>query len=262
MDYQLKWTLIIVAVGVALFLAMLLSLELGRRFGKHQLAKHGDDARAGVGVADATVYSLLGLLLGFTFSGSATRFLEREQLIGKQVNIIGTTWQRVDLLPPTSQPAVRDGMRKYVDALIVTYKTHNRSPEMKQRRVEMGQLEDRLWKTAVAACLDPAGEKARILLLQSLNDMFGAVEEERFARIIHPPRIIMIMLAVAGLAAALFTGYAMATSKTRNWVYLLGVAATVSITAYVIIELERPSIGLIRVDPVAQEIVEIRQRMN
>jgi hypothetical protein len=74
---DLHATLFAFLLAIALFGSMLLFLELGWRFGVRQMAKHGDAARAGVGKADAPVYALFGLLLGFTFSGASARFDRR-----------------------------------------------------------------------------------------------------------------------------------------------------------------------------------------
>jgi hypothetical protein len=119
-----------------------------------------------------------------------------------------------------------------------------------------------LWQTAVPACRPPEEQNACQLFLPSLNDMFDAVDMERMARRIHPPFIIFVMLGVAALATALFAGYGMAGSRSRNVVYMLGIAATVSIAAYVIIELEYPRVGLIRVNSMDQVLVKLRASMN
>ena len=81
------------ALAIGLFLGMLLLLEVGRRLGLRESARHGSSARAGVGVVDAVVYSLLGLLIGFTFSGAANRFDARRLRIGDVVHAIGVGWE-------------------------------------------------------------------------------------------------------------------------------------------------------------------------
>ena len=99
-----------------------------------------------------------------------------------------------------------------------------------------------------------------MLLLPALNDMFGAVERERLARRMHPPTVIYVMLALATLAASLFGGHAMSAAPKRNWLYILGVAVTVSITAYVILELESPRLGVIQVD--GKDLAQLRANMQ
>jgi hypothetical protein len=246
-------------VALALFVAMLVFLELGRRFGLHRAQKDGAGARTGVGVVDGTVYGLLGLLLGFVFSGAAGRFDDRRVLIAQEASAISTAWLRIDALPPEPQLAIRAGFRSYVDALLATY-----SPEVLgdpfDHSAELIRAEKDIWARSIAACMSPEGEKARMLLLPAVNEMFDAVDRERAARRMDPPPVIFLMLGVMALAAALFGGYALSSSPTRNWMYIIGVAATISSAVYVILELEYPRLGLVQVDAV--ELARLRAMMN
>src|SRR5678816_4403502 len=95
----------------ALLLGMLALLELGRRLGTRRLAQDPEGARAGAAAVEGAVFALLGLLIAFTFSGAASRFDTRRQLIIEEANDIGTAWLRIDLLPSAAQPPVRDAFR-------------------------------------------------------------------------------------------------------------------------------------------------------
>src|ERR1700754_3983951 len=96
---HLRFAAVTLALGVALFLAMLGFLEIGRRLGLRQTAKFGTAARSGVGIVDSSVYAVLALLLGFTFSGATTRFDHRRELLAQSVNAVSTAWLRIDFLP-------------------------------------------------------------------------------------------------------------------------------------------------------------------
>jgi hypothetical protein len=246
-------------IAISLFLAMLVCLELGRRFGLHHVQRDGPGARTGVGVVDGTVYGLLSLLMGFVFAGAAGRFDGRRVLIAEEANAISTAWLRLDALPPEPQPAIRAAFRSYVDALLAAYS----SPESSELLVAppaVIRAEKEIWERSVAACMTPEGEKARILLLPAVTEMFDAVEREHVARRLHPPRVIFLMLGMMALAAALFGGYALSGSPTRNWMYIIGVAVTVSAAVYVILELEYPRLGLVQVDGI--DLKRVRARMN
>ena len=54
----------------------------------------------------------------------------------------------------------------------------------------------------------------------------------------------------------------MARGKTRSWMHIIGFAAIVAITMYVILDLEYPRLGLIRVDAVDQAMADLRQSMK
>jgi hypothetical protein len=257
-----QFALLTIAITIGLFLCILLFLEIGRRLGLRQSARLGSDARVGVGVVDGSVYGLLALLLGFMFSGAAARFDYRRQLVAEEANAMGTAWERVDLLADDQQVAIRDAFRRYLDALIAWYAASPGTASTTHQPPDVTRAQNELWSLSVSACLTPSGEAARVLLLPSLNEMFGDVERERVARNIHPPPIIFVMLGVAAIAAALFAGYAMAAGAKRNWIYMLGIAAAVSIATYVILELEYPRLGLVRMTNVDRGLRELRAGME
>jgi hypothetical protein len=249
-------------VCIALFIGMVLCLELGRRIGMDQSRKRGPDARAGVGVVDGAVYSLLGLLIGFAFSGAAGRFDKRREIMVHEVNAISTAWLRIDLLPPEAQPPIRAAFLRYFDALLAAQDNPGGSPEERRQRALIAKEEQEIWKHTVSAALDPSGEKARVLIMPTMNEMFDVVDEERLAQRLHPPMIIYMMLALTALTGALMAGYAMSNAPTRNWVHIIGVAATISLASFVILELESPGLGLIRVDAMNSTLIDLRHSME
>lgn len=256
-----RFVFITLFLAVGLFLGMVLFLELGWRFGVRQNDRYGQGSRAGVGVADAPVYALLALLIAFMFSGASSRFDTRRALVVQEVNAMGTAWLRIDLLPPEPRAEVRDAFRRYVDALLRSTADEGASSPLVTPPA-VGRAQDDVWSRAVAACISQDGERARMLLLPSLNELFDAVDAERLARRIHPPRIIFVMLGLAALATALFTGYGMASAPKRNWMHVIGVAATIAVAAYVIVELEFPRLGLVRMTAMDQSLTELRASMR
>ena len=246
--------------ALAMFLSVLIFLEMGRRIGVKRLDVPG--ARTGVGVVDGSVYALVALLIGFSFNGAAGRFDQRRMLVGETTNSAGTAWQRIDMLPPALQPPVRDGMRRYIDALIAEYGSAAWTTGSTPERAALTRAQNSLWSSSVAACLLPEGEKARMLLLPSLNEMFGNVEKEQQARNLHPPQLIYFVLIVATLIGAIFMGYAIATVNKRNWIYMLGIAGTLASATYVIAELEYPRQGRGRMDATDRTLSELRTTMD
>jgi len=78
----------------------------------------------------------------------------------------------------------------------------------------------------------------------------------------HPPRIIFFLLGGLSLVSSLLMGYVMCGTKVRSWFYPLLVAATMSLTLYVILDLEYPCFGLIRIDAADQVLIELRRTMR
>jgi hypothetical protein len=64
------------------------------------------------------------------------------------------------------------------------------------------------------------------------------------------------------LAGAVLVGYDMAVAKVRNWLHTLGFAFAIAISLYIILDLEYPRLGLIRVDAFDQALVVLRESMK
>ena len=90
-------TLLVVFMAIGMMVAM----DLGRMLGRRERRFDPKGERAGLGALEGVVFALLGLIVAFTFSGSAERFDRRRTLVTTEVNSIGTAWLRLDLLPKT-----------------------------------------------------------------------------------------------------------------------------------------------------------------
>jgi len=78
----------------------------------------------------------------------------------------------------------------------------------------------------------------------------------------HPPPVIFGMLATLMAAGALLAGHAMAATKARSWVHGLAYAAMMALTVYIIIDIEYPRLGLVRVDEADAVLVDLRKSME
>jgi uncharacterized membrane protein YagU involved in acid resistance len=101
-----------------------------------------------------------------------------------------------------------------------------------------------------------------MLLLPALNQMFDIATTRAMSRQMHPPMIIFIMLGFLVLSAAAIAGFGLAKAKTRSWIHLLLFAFVFAITFYVILDIEYPRLGLIRVDAFDRVLIDLRNSMN
>jgi len=259
MDYAL----IVLLITLVLFLGMLLLLDTGRRLGVRRLANDPEGARAGTGVVDGAVFALLGLLVAFTFSGAASRFDERRHLIIEETNDIGTAYLRLDLLPRSAQPALRDLFRRYVDSRLEVYR---KLPDLEAAKKELARtnnLQGEIWHQAVAASrMEGAAPSAAMLLLPALNQMIDITTTRTLGAQMHPPLVIFALLFALSLTGALLAGYGMAGGKSRSWVHIIGFAAVLAVAVNVIIDIEYPRLGLIRVAAYDQALAELRNSMK
>ncbi len=257
MNYN-EW---IAVIFVAVLLAgMLVCLEIGRRLGRPALAETG--GKEGLGVIEGAVFALLGLLIAFTFSGAATRFENRRHLIVEEANDIGTAYLRIDLLPADSQPEIRDLFRRYVDSRLDTYRHAAHATLATQYLRASQDQQNEIWQKSVAAAGRSPNTTASMLLLPALNSMIDITTVRTAATEDHPPNVIFIMLGMIALATSLMAGFEMAGSKRRSWLHIAGYALIMTVAVYVILDLEFPRMGLIRVDAFDHYLVDVRASMK
>ncbi len=254
---------LIVGLGaLILFATVLALLELGGRMGARALARN-PNATTGSSAMEGAVFALLGLLLAFTFFGAASRFDDRRKLIVDETNAIGTAYLRIDLLPSSAQPELRDAFRRYVDQRLAVYRA---LPDIEASNIAFAranEMQQQIWAKAVAGSTAPgAHPDSAKLLLPALNQMIDITTTRAWARQMHPPPVVFGLLFVLMLLSALLAGYAMAAAKTRNWLYRVAFAFTLAGAAYVILDFEYPRFGLIRVDAFDHALVDLRQSMK
>ncbi|EQD26010.1 conserved hypothetical protein, membrane [mine drainage metagenome] len=78
----------------------------------------------------------------------------------------------------------------------------------------------------------------------------------------HPPAVIDVMLFVLALMSALLAGYGMAGSARLPWLQVLVFALALSVTVFVIRDLEYPRLGFIRVDAADRLLLETLHGMK
>jgi|SRR5580700_6347551 hypothetical protein len=254
-------TLLIVVTG--LFGVILALMEFGRRVGVRRRHEDPEGSHAGLGAIEGAVFGLMGLLIAFTFSGAAARFDARRHLIGDESNAIGTAYLLIDLLPLTEQPALREDFRNYLDARIDYFKNLNSdAPAAKAALDKSAALQKKIWDSSVIGCAQVNFSATTSLVLSSLNAMIDITTTRAVALQTHPPKIIYWGLAVLVIASVLLAGYSLGEAKTRSWLHLLLFSSILAISLYVILDLEYPRAGLIRIEAADQVLIDLRNSMK
>jgi hypothetical protein len=253
---------IFLLIVVALFLGILIALETGWRIRARQLATETEHSEAGLAALDGAVFGLMGLMIAFTFSGAAARFDARRALIVEETNDIGTAYLRIDLLPKEAQPALRESFRNYVDARLEFYKKIAADPAAARgASARATELQGEIWKQAVAVT-PQTSTAVTSLVISSLNDMIDITTKRAMALETHPPMAIYIALAVLVMASAVLAGYGMGKSGRRDWTHMLIYSATLAFAVYLILDIEYPRFGVVKIERADHIMLELRESMK
>jgi hypothetical protein len=245
-------------IAVGLVVAMIGTMHTGWRIG--QRSKEEPTRGANVGAVDGAVFALLGLLIAFTFSSGISRFEDRRQLIVEEANHIGTAYLRIALLPEAAQTEMRGLFRSYLDSRLEVYR---HIPDLEAARAELdrgSQLQGRIWTHAIDHCKDQP-TPCMMLLLPALNSMIDVTTTRTMASQFHPPMVIFILLIVFALVAALVAGHGMG-GAAPSWIHIIAFSLAMAMTVYVILDVEYPRLGFIRIDQTDQALIELRKSME
>ncbi len=246
---------------VGLIAVILLSIEGGHRLGIHRQQRYPTVSHKVHPTIEGAVFGLLAILIGFTFYGAASRFDARRNLIVHEANAIGTAYLRIDLMPPELQPQIRHDFRNYLRSRLDIY---HQIPDVKAVKAAIDRselLQSRMWKDVVKAS-EGTGPADKSLLLASVNETIDITTDRTVALTTHPPLEIFIMLAMTAVVSSVLCGYTMSASPVRDWVSTITLALVLGIALYVIADYEFPRVGLIRIDPVDQVLVDTLKQMK
>jgi hypothetical protein len=245
-----------VAVLVVSFLLLWLSGWIGTLF-RNKRRLPDDAAGADPGLVLGATLTLLGLIIGFTFSMAISRYEQRKNYEEAEANAIGTEYVRADLLPAADAQRVRALLANYTDQRILFYKTRDEQ-KLSRLNADTAQLQTELWSTvAKPAAAQPT--PINTLVASGMNDVLnsqGYTQAAWWNRI--PPSAWALMFMIA-LCCNLLIGYCIRRTGMELIVFLV-LTLVVSISFFLIADIDSPRGGIIRVEP--QNLVSLSQSLH
>ncbi len=190
--------------------------------------------------------TLLGLLVGFSFSMASSRYDERKGYEESEANAIGTAYTRAELFPTADALKLKQQLRQY-NGLRIRFYTTSDHLKVKELSGATEQAQSQLWNTvASAARADPTPLSA--LAVASINDVLNAQGYAQAAAWNRLPEGAWILLYVLGIITTGMIGYRF-QKGTRDRGHMLILPAIVSIAFFLIADIDCPQWGVIRVLP-------------
>jgi hypothetical protein len=199
--------------------------------------------------------TLLGLIIGFSFSMAVTRYDQRKNYEEAEANAIGTEYLRADLLPATEAAHVRELLAKYVEQRMLFYRVRDQG-QLKQIDAETTTLQSELWPAvAVPATARPTPVVA--LAVSGMNDVLNSQGYTQAAWWNRIPVGAWALMGLVAIACNLLVGYGeRRASKAR----LLILPLIVTLSLFLIADIDSPRGGIIRVTP--QNLIALSQSLK
>src|SRR5277367_6999836 len=243
-----------------LFVLSFVALWISARFGTTLLrrwAKFDPHLRTDFSTILATTLTLNALIIGFTFSMATDRYEQRKNYEEAEANAIGTEYVRADLLAAADAQRVRALLANYADQRILFYKTDDQQ-KLSQVNANTAQLQTELWAT-VAKPAATAQTPITALVVSGMNDVLnsqGYTQAAWWNRI--PPSAWFLMFMI-GICCNLLIGYCVRRTGMEAAVFLV-LTLVVSISFFLIADIDSPRGGIIRVQP--QNLMSLSQSLH
>ena len=212
------------------------------------LRRHSQQFRQGerhdFATIQAATLTLLALIIGFTFSMAVTRYDQRKTLEEAEANAIGTEYLRTDLLPGDLGARTRGLLRKYLDLRVEFYE---QSDEQLAKNIDRQttNLQAELWSTvSPAASSQPTPVVA--LAIAGMNDVINSQGYTQAAWWNRIPIGAWAMMGLMAVSCNFLVGYG---ERRKGETILFILPVVVSLSLFLIADLDSPRGGVIRVHP-------------
>lgn len=233
----------------ALCLSALIGASLRKRLGSLS-----EDQREDFSTVQGAVLTLLGLLIGFTFSMAISRYEQRKNYEAAEANAIGTEYVRTDLLPAADAVRLRELLGSYLKQRVQFY-TSRDVQSLGHNGIDTTELQIELWSAVQArAMAQPTPVVA--LAVSGMNDVLNSQGYTQAAWSNRIPSEAWVLLAAIAIGCNLLIGY----SSHRISFLLLVLPLAVSISFFLIADIDSPRGGVIRVYP--QNLVSLSQILH
>lgn len=196
-----------------------------------------------LGIVRGATFAVVAFLIGFAFSGAASRYVDRLDIIVKEANAIGTAWLRADTLAEPARGRLKAALRDYTADRVALLQEDDMSAIL-ARIAKAGSFHDRLWKAGLEGT--QGNPSLALLVLPSLNDVIDLHTTHLSAARRHLPTAIFVALLVtAGLSLGLAAfGHG---QVGRRFTMLDGMyGAVLAAALWMTIDLDYPRYGFIR----------------
>jgi len=230
------------AIAAFLLVVLLACHEVGYRFGL-RVKGFDDDYKRRVDMIRTAILALVTFLIGFSFAGAGTRYIDRQDMIVKEANAIGTAYLRAMLLPESQRGRLQAELRQYTMDRLELLNSYG--PALTRPLLaKAGESQKRFWQAGV----DGVGTDREFanFMLPPLNDVIDIHSEHLSAARRHIPQTILIVIVITAAIGMGMIGYDNGLVRKRYF-FLSGAFALVSAAAlWMTIDLDRPRHGFMR----------------
>ena len=251
-------SILIIAI---LFILIVAANEVGFRVGRFHQAYTDANIKALTAGIQASVLGILALLLSFTFTMSMARYDNRNHALIDEANAIETSMYRVTLLPDKYQNEAHELFRKYLDLRVsMGYIDLTKREKRSVYNKEISDIQGRLWSIAILAAEEDPSPTKTGAFIRSLNNLIDHQGKRNALLHLQVPEVVLMLLFVVFISTGGMLGYSSGLGGKRVIIPTAMIAFLISLVVFIIVDLDRPKRGLIKVDQ--KVMIELQENAN
>ena len=245
------------AMYVLTFLVLLLAFELGYKYGLFRQKKYEAEPDKTLDAMVGATLGLLAFLMAFVMSMASDRYDNRRQLVVEEAQVIRSAYLQAGYLTEPYPQEIRSLLKEYVDIRIATPETQDEIGKVILRSEE---IHAKLWDLTEAVVEETPGRDEVSLFIASINETIN-LHSRRIAalRARLPETIVLVLYLIAALGMAM-VGFQNSYNGKRNYFSALSVILVFTVVMMLIIDLDRPQEGLLRVSQ--QALIDLQRQMG
>jgi hypothetical protein len=183
-----------------------------------------------------------------------SRYDQRKLYEEEEANAIGTEYVRADVLLAADSTRVRELLREYLDQRVRFYNTQD--PQiLRQINISTTQLQNEMW-SAVQSRAVAQQTAVTALVVSGMNDVLNSQGYTQAAWWNRIPFEAWVLLTAIAIGCNLLIGY----GTRRSSMLLIVVPLAVSLSFFLIADIDSPRGGVIRVQP--QNLISLSQSLQ
>ena len=243
-------------VALGLIAGVVVAHEVGFQLGI--LTRSTDEAfDRQVALVRASTAALVAFLIGFAFSGAASRFVDRLDVIVKEANALGTAYLRADIIAEPQRSELKAALKEYTADRVILLSRDGRD-QIDPLLAKVSGLHERMWRSAIKATQNNAPLMA--VVLPPINEVIDLHSVHlAMARRHLPIPLMAVLLGTAAIGLGI-VGFGNGRAGRRFSLLDSVYGFVLAVALWMTIDLDYPGMGLIRVNnaPVVETLAAMK----
>lgn len=245
------------AMYIVTFIVSWMGFELGYRYGLFRQRKSQSEPDKTLDAMVGATLGFLAFLMAFVMSMAVDRFDNRRQLVGEEAQAIRSAYLQAGYLADPYPQEIRSLLTEYVD---IRTAPSDSVKDVQSVMARSQEIHAKLWNLTEAVVRGTPGRDEVSLFIESINETINLHNRRVAALRARLPETVVLVLYMVAALSMMMVGFQNSYNGKRNYFSTLAVILIFTVVMMLIIDLDRPQEGLLRVSQ--QSLIDLQMQIQ